>query len=151
MLTTVYAPIARDLKTDFWNELRQNRAGRTDKWVLCGDFNAIRARNEKFGTSFDVRLSGKFNDFISDHHLIELRLPHKKFTWTNGRHRALLDRFFVSVDWLDQYPDVVVKHLSSYGSYHNPLIFSTGDTDTPSSQFRFDPEWLKMILLFNFL
>lgn len=80
MITIVYAPIARDLKIEFWNELRQNRAGRTDKWILCSDFNAIRVRSEKSGNNFDVRLSGKFNDFISDHHLIELKLPHKKLT-----------------------------------------------------------------------
>lgn len=56
----------------------------------------------------------------------------------------MLDRFFVSVDWLDQYLDVVVKHLSSYGSDHNSLILSIGDTDLPRSQFRFEPEWLKI-------
>lgn len=133
MLTTVYAPIARSLKADFWKELRQNRLGRSDKWVLCGDFNAIRARHEKSGQNFDVRLSGKFNDFISDHHLIELKLSHKKYTWVSGRNKALLDRYFVSVDWLDQYPNVIVQHLSSYGSDHNPLILSTRSTQPNES------------------
>lgn len=46
MLTIVYAPINRTLKIAFWNELRYSRLNRTDKWMICGDFNAIRARHE---------------------------------------------------------------------------------------------------------
>lgn len=48
--------------------------------MICGDFNAIRARHEKSSTNFDVRLSGKFNEFVDNHHLVELKLPHKKYT-----------------------------------------------------------------------
>lgn len=142
MLTVVYAPVVRHLKSEFWNELRQSRIGRTDKWVVCGDFNAIRARTEKSGSNFNIRLSGKFNDFVDDHHLLELKLHHKKFTWVSGRNKALLDRFLVSLDWLDQYPHASVHHLSSYGSDHTPLVLDTGTQQNPSKQFKFDPEWL---------
>lgn len=97
---------------------------------------------KNFGHHFYVRLSGKFNDFVDDHHLVELKLPHKKFTWISGRNRALLDRYFVTVDWLDQFPEVTVQHLSSYGSDHTPILLSTGSTCSPNHQFKFDPEWL---------
>lgn len=104
MLTVVYAPVARHLKNAFWQELKTSRRGRTELWLLCEDFNAIRARHEKSGSNFDIKLSGKFNDFVDDHHLVELKLPHKRFTWASGRNRALLDRYLVSLVWLDQYP-----------------------------------------------
>lgn len=142
MLTIVYAPVDRQLKPSFWRELKHNRIGRQEPWVICGDFNAIRARHEKSGSNFDVRLSGKFNTFVSNHHLVELKLHQKQFTWASGRNRALLDRFFVSLDWIDQHSNVTLQHLSSYGSDHVPLILSTGQhTDAPPP-FRFDPEWL---------
>lgn len=142
MLTVVYAPIARSLKTEFWNELRNSRVGIDDRWIICGDFNAIRVRSEKSCANFDIKLSGKFNTFVDDHHLVELKLHHKKFTWVSGRNKALLDRFLVSLDWLEQYPLVSVQHLSSYGSDHTPLVLDTGSTPSPSKQFKFDPEWL---------
>lgn len=54
-----------------------------------------------------------------------------------------MDRYFVTVDWLDQFPDVTVQHLSFYGFDHNPLLLSTGSSHPHSHQFKFDPEWLK--------
>lgn len=88
-------------------------------------------------------MSGLFNDFVNDHKLVELKLHHKKYTWASGLNQALLDRYFVNIDWLDQYPHVGVQHLSSYGSDHNPLVLSTGHQERHTHQFRFDPEWLK--------
>lgn len=90
-----------------------------------------------------MRLSRKFNYFIDDHHLVELKLPHKKFTWASSRNRALLDRYFVSIDWLDHFLDVLVQHLSSYGSNHNPLLISTGSPSIHKHQFKFDLDWLQ--------
>lgn len=52
MLTVVYALVDRNLKSDFWKELRQSRLGKDEAWILCGDFNAIRARHEKFWSPF---------------------------------------------------------------------------------------------------
>lgn len=116
---------------------------RDEPQIACDDFNAIRVSDEKSSTNFDVRLSGKFNDFINDHHLIELKLPHRNFTWASGANKALLDRSLVNGEWIDKYPQVNVQHLSTYGSDHIPLLLSTGVSQSSPHCFRFDPEWLK--------
>lgn len=95
--TVVYAPVKRHLKAAFWAELDSIRSGHHEPWVLCGDFNAIRNNQEKSGPSLDLKLSRLFNHFINRHHLIECRLNNRKFTWSNGHHFALLDRFFISI------------------------------------------------------
>lgn len=78
MVTIVYALVARNLKYEFWEELRHCRVGRDNMWIVCGDFNAIRKRSEKSRDNFDLALSTKFNDFVNDHHLVELKIPNRK-------------------------------------------------------------------------
>lgn len=150
MITIVYAPIARNLKSEFWEELRQCGLGRDDMWIVCGDFNAIRKRSEKSGLNFDLNLSSKFNDFINDHHLVELKIPNRKFTWSNGRQQALLDRYLVSLDWLDEYTQYSLMALNSFGSDHTPLLLKLDTHDSSRKpSFKIDPEWLKMMNLLD--
>lgn len=145
MVTIVYAPIARNLKKLFWDELQQIRLGRNEMWIVCGDVNAIRKRSEKSGQTFDVNLSSRFNDFVNDHHLIELKLPNRKFTWSNGRQQALLDRYLVSLDWIDEYSNYHLLALNAYGSDHTPLLLQL-DTSHHKRKpmFKIDPEWLRV-------
>lgn len=66
LYTIVYGPVVSTLKTAFWAELRQIRLNWAGLWLISGDFNSIRSRNEKLGRNFNVRLSRKFNDFVHD-------------------------------------------------------------------------------------
>jgi hypothetical protein len=50
-----------------------------------------------------ARVSKKFHASMNDLNLIEYSFSNRKFTWTNGRHFALLDRFLFSMDWDRQY------------------------------------------------
>lgn len=78
MITVVYAHVVRNLKLEFWEELRNCRVGHLDMWVICGNFNSIRKKSEKSRHNFDLRLSSKFNDFVNDFHLIDLKLSNRK-------------------------------------------------------------------------
>ncbi|KAH7666844.1 RNA-directed DNA polymerase protein [Dioscorea alata] len=39
--TTVYGPNARNLKEDFWTEIRSCKPPQGMPWIICGDFNAV--------------------------------------------------------------------------------------------------------------
>jgi hypothetical protein len=52
--TTVYGHVDPSLKANFWDELSDIGLTWRGPWVIGGDFNAIRSRNEKNGVSFDL-------------------------------------------------------------------------------------------------
>jgi hypothetical protein len=103
-ITTTYAPLRGSLLRVCWREIRSIRLWWTGPRVFCGDFNALRKRSDKRGTSFDMRVSKHFNSMIEDLELIELSIQGKIFTWSNGRSCALLDRFFCSSDFESTFP-----------------------------------------------
>jgi exonuclease III len=141
--TTVYGPVDTSVKEQFWQELRDIKAISYAAWLICGDFNAIRFRNEKSGPRFNVRASSTFNKFLDDYNLIEYELFSRKFTWSNGRQSALLDRFICSMQWDSLYAKCVVQDLASYGSDHCPLVLHTNMKNLHTAIiFRFDNLWL---------
>lgn len=144
MYTIVYAPIDRNLKEEFWSELKIARDYTSLPWLVSGDFNAIRYRTEKSGLPFVCRLSREFNSFIQNADLNEFSLPDRKYTWTNGRHFALLDRFFCTNSFVDIFPHSEVSSVSSYGSDHCPLLLNTtANAALVPPLFRFESTWLK--------
>lgn len=143
-VTIVYGPVDRSKKPDLWIELDQIRGSSRIPWILCGDFNVIRHRNDKSGSRFDMHISKLFNNFVNRHQLVEHKLINRKYTWNNGRHFALLDRFFTSMQWEQIYPVSFVTDLSCYGSDHCPLILQiSSKLDTVPPIFRFDPLWVE--------
>lgn len=47
MITVVYAPFDNILKDAFWHELDTSRTISAYPWLICGDFNAVRCRQER--------------------------------------------------------------------------------------------------------
>lgn len=140
--TIVYGPTIRSKKREFWTELDQIRHGSHKLWIISGDFNAIRYLHEKSGCNFDIPISKMFNQFIHRHNLVEHKLHNRKYTWSNGTNFALLDRYFTSLDWDNQYPSSYVTDLSKNSSYHCPIVMHI-DSSVPihQTQFRLDPLW----------
>ncbi|XP_078148468.1 uncharacterized protein LOC144543891 [Carex rostrata] len=101
-------------------------------------------RQDKSGSHFDIGLSRLFNDFVQDHLLVEHKLPSRKYTWSNGRQFALLDRIFTTPEWDAQYPDSSISDLSCNASDHCPIILQTHTMTPPNTpSFKFDPLWLQ--------
>lgn len=143
-ITVVYGLVDRKLKRDLWKELDSLRNEELELWVLSGDFNVIRSRSEKSGVNFDIQTSSFFNKFISKHSLVEHKIDNRKFTWSNGRNFALLDRIFTSIAWDMTYATSYIHDASKYGSDHCPLILHTSNSPlNPIHHFRFDPSWVE--------
>jgi hypothetical protein len=140
--TYVYDPVNASLKGQFWEELRNINTVRYTTWLLCENFNAIRFKHEKSDHNFQSRASARFNAFLDDYNLIEYELSNRKFTWSNERHFALLDRFLCSIQWDSLYNNNIVRDLAKYGSDHCPLMLQTNMANLNASYiFRCDKVW----------
>ena len=111
-----------------------------------GDFNFIRApenRNKPGGSMNDMYT---FNDFIRCQSLIELPIKGRSFTWSNMQLNPLLEQldwFFTSSNWNLSYPKTMVKPLGKPVSDHIPVVV-TIETNIPKSKlFRFESFWVQ--------
>ncbi|XP_068474608.1 uncharacterized protein [Phaseolus vulgaris] len=110
VVVNVYSACLLREKIDLWGNLSAIKGASLDPiWCFCGDFNAIRKRGERKGTSVrDNHTSemGSFNNFIESNMLIELPIVGKKYTWfsSNGKAMSRLDRVLVSEEWLQEWP-----------------------------------------------
>nr|GEU48056.1 reverse transcriptase domain, reverse transcriptase zinc-binding domain protein [Tanacetum cinerariifolium] len=66
-LINVYGPQSSSLKEILWSSIEHvvNSNSSDAIWIVFGDFNAVRCREERVGTNFDQREASVFNDFIS--------------------------------------------------------------------------------------
>ena len=100
-----YVCILRDKKL-LWEELTNIKAAFQELvWCFCGDFNTIRSRRKRKGSSGRGDIScghtseiNGFNRFIESNLLLDLPIVGKKYTWfkANGSAKSRLDRVLVS-------------------------------------------------------
>jgi hypothetical protein len=75
--------------------------------TLGGDFNLIRESSDKNSENYNYNLMDKFNDFIGDHQLRELKRSGQRYTWTNKQEKPVIvnqDRVFFSMGWEESFP-----------------------------------------------
>jgi endonuclease/exonuclease/phosphatase family metal-dependent hydrolase len=80
-------------------------------------------------------MMGKFRRLLGDLELKELYLNGRRYTWSNERERATLerlDRVFSTVDWETSCPSFTLSALSSSTLDHCPLLLNLA-ADLPTS------------------
>ena len=140
----VYGPQGDRLKMQFLEELRSVRQSCSGMWMICGDFNIIYKAEDKSNGSLHRRMMGRFRRLIDDLKLQELYLKGRRFTWSNERDSPTLerlDRFLVSDDWLEAFPNHDLSALSTECSDHAPLLLRTDCAIPHFKRFRFENIW----------
>lgn len=88
-----------------------------------------------------------FNSLIQFYELKEIVICGGLYTSSNNQENPTLvklDRVFVSQDWEDLFPQVVVNRLPREVSDHNPLLITVNKNSAlPYIQFIFYLNWLK--------
>lgn len=146
-LTTVYGPQSEEEKIHYLQELRAVRQHKLGAWMLCGDFNLIYNVADKNNNLLNRRMMGHFRRFLSDLELKELHLHGRLYTWSNERAHPTferIDRIFVSLDWVDRFPNHLVRALSTDGSDHAPLLLATNTQPSSRRRFRFESIWPRL-------
>lgn len=121
-------------------------------WLLGGDFNTIRCREEKVGSHIDAGSMSDFSTFINDLQLIDLQMGGRNYTWymRNGEAMSRLDRFLLSQEMLNALESCVQLGLKRKISDHCPVILKPDNRYCGTKPFRVlncwtdDPEFIKI-------
>uniref|UniRef100_A0A2N9I4J4 Reverse transcriptase domain-containing protein n=1 Tax=Fagus sylvatica TaxID=28930 RepID=A0A2N9I4J4_FAGSY len=144
--TGLYGPTNDSLRRELWEELRDVQGTWSHPWCVFGDFNVVRFPSERLGCN---RLSSHmmdFSDFIDSSNLVDLPLGGGPYTWSSGSvnpSMSRIDRFLISSDWEDRYPEVSQKLMPRPLSDHFPILLEVGGYARGKSPFRFENMWLQ--------
>ncbi|RVW96427.1 hypothetical protein CK203_029768 [Vitis vinifera] len=122
--TGVYGPFTKVEREGMWEEFGAIRGLWDDLWCLGGDFNIILFQQER---SSQRRISSairRFAETVDDLELVDLPLQGGEFTWNgrlNNQAWARLDRFLVSLSWLDLFSGVTQIRMASAHRRNNVM------------------------------
>ncbi|XP_027182051.1 uncharacterized protein LOC113780452 [Coffea eugenioides] len=138
-ISAVYAKCTRVGRRPLWSCLEDFSMGRSEPWIIAGDFNMIASSEEQRG---GVQLMA--------------------LTWTSSIHPCLragsprltlmgvplpgtvwqrLDRALINAWWVAEYPVTRVSHLPRGRSDHSPLLIKTGSAASVRPSFRYLNIW----------
>nr|GEY33898.1 putative RNA-directed DNA polymerase, eukaryota, reverse transcriptase zinc-binding domain protein [Tanacetum cinerariifolium] len=114
--------------------------------VLMGDFNEVRYKSDRFGSTFNVQGAIEFNYFINDADLEEVPLGGSMFTWCHksGLKMSKLDRFFISNSLFNSSPHTSAITLERYLSDHRPILLRETNYDYGPIPFWFFHHWFEL-------
>ncbi|XP_035836083.1 uncharacterized protein LOC110888901 [Helianthus annuus] len=140
----VYAPQGIPAKKEVWDLLGVLIDSYDGFWVIGGDFNAVRFREEKRNCSFKPSCASNFNAFIFEAGLVEFEMRGRRFTWhsENRQKMSKLDRFLVNSVFFNKWPEAHVQVLPNLWSDHCPIILSTKSVNFGARPFRIFNSWL---------
>ncbi|KAJ9551049.1 hypothetical protein OSB04_015094 [Centaurea solstitialis] len=144
-IINVYAPQASSQKEILWNELGSTVENDSILWILLGDFNSVRTKEEKAGSYFNEKDARLFNGFIFSTGLQEFSMGIRKFTRfsKDGVKCSKLDRFLVSEKFFNFWSDCSVVVLERTISDHAPILLKENSRSYGHPTFRFFNHWLK--------
>jgi hypothetical protein len=131
----------------FLDELRAIRAGLQGSWAVTGDFNLILEAADKNNPNLHRRMMGRFRRLLNDLELKEQDLIGRRYTWSNERQEATLeklDRWFCSIDWDEGHPDCLLQALSSSLLDHCAIMMSTNVSYERKARFHYQSFWPKI-------
>ena len=129
-----------------WEEIGAIRGIWEEPWCLGGDFNIILSQRERSRQGRITSAMRRFAQIIDDLGLVDLPLQEGLFTWSGGLNNqswARLDRFLVTLSWLDQFSNVIQGRLPRPTSDHFPILLEGGGLRRGPFPFRFENMWLK--------
>ncbi|GJT37869.1 RNA-directed DNA polymerase, eukaryota [Tanacetum coccineum] len=128
MIISVYAPQADSYKRALWSylELLVNRWN--GESIIMGDFNEVRRKEERWGSTFNAHGARVFNNFISNAGLVDLQLEGFSFTWSHpsASKMSKLDRFLVTDGLISSFPHILAVCLDRHLSDHRPILLREG-------------------------
>lgn len=93
------------MRTSFWDEIKEINNKLNLPWVIGGDFNVERFKEERTDGQGREGNRKKFNEIIRQ--LLDLPVMDRKYTWPNMRENSSLvklDRILISPRWESEFP-----------------------------------------------
>ncbi|GJX07027.1 RNA-directed DNA polymerase, eukaryota [Tanacetum coccineum] len=146
LIISVYAPQELTEKKMLWDYLSIVISNWEGKVVIIGDFNEVRNKSKRFGTTFNRHGADVFNSFIFKAGLEEVSLEGCSFTWyhRSATKMSKLDRFLISDSLLCSCPNISSITLDRYLSDHHPILMREVYYDYGPVLFRFFHYWFEV-------
>ncbi|GKC10751.1 RNA-directed DNA polymerase, eukaryota [Tanacetum coccineum] len=147
MFVVVYAPQQASSKRVLWEYI----SILLDRWVgdtiIMGDFNEVRSIDERRGSTFNPYSARRFDQFISNSGLVDVKLEGYTFTWSHpsASKMSKLDRFLVSQGIILSFPSLTALCLDRHLSDHRPILLREVHLDFGPTPFRFYHSWLDFV------
>ncbi|GJV48218.1 RNA-directed DNA polymerase, eukaryota [Tanacetum coccineum] len=143
LIVSVYAPQAVSLKRTLWSYLSSLINRWNGECIVLGDFNEVRRKEERWGSTFNVYGARDFNHFITSAGLVEVQLEGYSYTWAHpsASKMSKLDRFLVSDGFLSLFPHTSAVCLDRHLSDHRPILLREFNTDYGATPFRLFHSW----------
>nr|GEW95390.1 RNA-directed DNA polymerase, eukaryota [Tanacetum cinerariifolium] len=111
--------------------------------IIMGDFNEVWNIDERHGSNFNPSCASRFDQFISNSGLIDVKLEGYSFTWSHplASKMSKLDRFLVSKGILLAFPSTTAICLDRNLSDHRLILLREICTDFGPTPFRFYHSW----------
>nr|GFA98456.1 RNA-directed DNA polymerase, eukaryota [Tanacetum cinerariifolium] len=92
--------------------------------MVMGDFNEVRCKEDRWGSTFHTQGARLFNSFISNAGLNKVQLEGYSFTWAHpsASKMSKLDRFLVTDDFVSLFPHISAVCLDRHLSDHRPIL-----------------------------
>ncbi|KAG2271460.1 hypothetical protein Bca52824_066015 [Brassica carinata] len=123
----IYGAPNKEDRPMFWESMKALGLGRTEPWLLTGDFNDLLDNSEKVGGP--LRWEGSFlafQNFVSENGLWDLQFSGNSLSWRGTRYslfiQSRLDRAMANIDWMEMFPAARSEYLRFEGSDHRPLV-----------------------------
>ncbi|GJS61352.1 RNA-directed DNA polymerase, eukaryota [Tanacetum coccineum] len=146
LIISVYAPQELSEKKMLWDYLNHVIVNWKGEVIIMGDFNEVRHKSERFGSSFNVQGAKVFNSFIVNSNLVEVPLGGCSFTWchSSASKMSKLDRFLISEAFFRVCPSISAITLDRFLSDHRPILLRESFHDFGPIPFRFFHFWLEV-------
>ncbi|KAJ0488356.1 putative Endonuclease/exonuclease/phosphatase superfamily [Helianthus annuus] len=140
----VYAPQSIRAKQELWDEISAVMVIEAGLWVVVGDFNAVRFREERRNSDFKPVCARNFNTFIHNLGLLEYNMVGNQFTCVrdSGRKLSKIDRVLVCSNFFNKWPEASLRVLHNLHSDHRPLLLSLSSLNFGHKPFRLFNSWL---------
>ncbi|GJX29482.1 RNA-directed DNA polymerase, eukaryota [Tanacetum coccineum] len=117
-----------------------------EECMVLGDFNEVRCKEDRWGSTFLAQGACSFNSFISNAGLNEVQLEGYSFTWAHpsASKMSKLDRFLVTDGFLSLFPHISAVCLDRHLSDHRPILLREMLVDFGATPFRLYHSWLSI-------
>ncbi|GJU19060.1 RNA-directed DNA polymerase, eukaryota [Tanacetum coccineum] len=143
LVISVYAPQSLSSKKMLWSYISSLIVRWNGECLVMGDFNEVRCKEERWGSTFNAHGANVFNTFISSSGLIDVQLEGYAFTWAHpsASKMSKLDRFLVSDGLISSFPHISAICLDRHLSDHRPILLRECISDFGAIPFRFYHSW----------
>ncbi|GKV33388.1 hypothetical protein SLEP1_g41905 [Rubroshorea leprosula] len=98
-LVNVYGPNDRQKRLKLWDELRNMITEEGGRWLIVGDFNAVRCLKERRGRTGESPDMREFDTFILSAGLIDIKMVNRRFTWYKPDDHCAIVLKSRTTDW----------------------------------------------------